>query len=67
VIARLLPWRPARYTVLASSWIGRIVFRRQIAAARRRAMTVTAGVVVGGVLGLSLFAVIEQDRARTRG
>jgi hypothetical protein len=53
---------PARATWVASTFIGRIVFRRQIAAARRRAMTVVAGATVGGIVALSLFAAYEQLR-----
>ncbi len=53
---------PARATWVASTWIGKIVFRRQIAAARRRAMTVVAGATVGSIVALSLFAAFEQLR-----
>jgi hypothetical protein len=46
----------------AGSRIGRIVFRKRIARARRNAMTVVAAATVGGLVVLVLAA--EREHAR---
>jgi len=54
--------RGAHVTWVAGSRIGRFVFRRQIAEARRSAMTVVAGATLAGLVVLVLAA--ERERAR---
>jgi hypothetical protein len=54
--------RGALFAGRGATLVGRIVFRRRIAVARRRAMTVVAAATVGGVVVLTLAA--ERERAR---
>ncbi len=57
--------RQVGFALGAGSWITRIVFRKRIARARRRALTVVAGATIGGLVVLVLAA--ERERARAGG
>lgn len=60
--ARYLRLRHVGFVVEAGSRVGRIVFRKRIARARRGAMTVVAAGTVGGLVVLVLAA--ERERSR---
>lgn len=60
--ARHVRLRHLGFAVGAGSRVGRIIFRKRIARARRGAMTVVAAGTVGGLVLLVLAA--ERERSR---